>query len=211
MTTSSTQPQPAQGCAAAGGRAVPSPILWLFDRLAGRWSRWRADLVQDLDGRVLEIGVGAGPNLPHYRRASAVWAIEPVLARADLARQAATVAQVPITIKVAVAEDLPFGAASFDHVVSTLVFCSVTDQRQALAEVRRVLKPGGTFHMVEHVRPETPVLAWLSGVVTPTWSRFAHNCHLDRPTVDVLRSTGWNVDVLRRLGVFVQLRAASRP
>jgi ubiquinone/menaquinone biosynthesis C-methylase UbiE len=192
----------------ACGRARSSPILWLFDRITARWSRWRADLVQNLDGCVLEIGVGTGPNLVHYRRATAVWAIEPDPGRAALAQQVITRARVPTNIKVAVAEDLPFTAASFDHVVSALVFCSVTDQVQALAEAQRVLKPGGALHMVEHVRPETPLLAWWAGVVTPTWSRFAHNCHLDRPTIDVLRSTGWEVEVLRRLGVFVHLRAA---
>ena len=212
MTTSPTQgqPTPSPSNLAGGGRTRFSPILWLFDRLAPRWSHWRAGVVGNLDGVVLEIGVGAGPNLLHYRRATAVWAIEPDPARAALAQQTAAQAWVPTNVKVAVAEDLPFAAASFDNVVSTLVFCSVTDQRQALAEVRRVLKPGGALHMVEHVRPETPVLAWLSGLATPTWSRFAHNCHLDRPTVEVLRSMGWEVDVLRRLAVFVQLRAATR-
>jgi ubiquinone/menaquinone biosynthesis C-methylase UbiE len=108
---------------------------------------------------------------------------------------------------VAPAEAQPYAAGSFDHVVSSLVFCSVHDPRQALAEVRRVLRPGGVLHMVEHVRPRYPLLAAAAHAITPAWSQVAYNCHLDRPTVDVLHELGWQVQVHRRLGVFVRLSA----
>ena len=175
-----------------------------------RFSRWRVHLVQDLVGDILEIGVGSGANLPYYRQARHLWAIEPDPASAAQAQQMASRAAVPVIVKVAPAEHLPFEDAFFDHVVSSLVFCSVTDPPAALAEVRRVLKPGGTLHMVEHVRPDAAWLAWLFGSVTPAWSRVAHNCHLDRPTVDLLQENGWKVQVHRRRGVFVRLSATVR-
>ncbi len=91
--------------------------------------------------------------------------------------------------------------------MSSLVFCSVADQRVAFAEVARVLRPDGVLHMIEHVRPANPILGWATAVVTPPWSRIAHNCHLDRPTLDVLAELGWTVEVLKRRSVFVKLRA----
>lgn len=174
-----------------------------------RWLRWRLQLVQDLTGDVLEIGVGAGANLPHYRKAHHVWAIEPDAARAAQAEQVAAQAAVPVTVKVAPAEALPFADDAFDHVVSSLVFCSVADPRLALAEVARVLKPGGTLHMVEHVRPGFAPLGWFFAAVTPAWSRIAGNCHLDRPTLDLLSAEGWEVQVHRRWAMFVRLSATA--
>ena len=171
------------------------------------FSRWRAGLVQDLDGDVLEIGVGSGANLRYYRRARQVWAIEPDAEQAEKATLVARQAGLKAIVKVGAAEELPFPAAHFDHVVSSLVFCSVSDPRLALSEIRRVLKPGGTLHMVEHVRPQSTWLATLFGAVTPYWSKIAHNCHLDRATVDLLRAEGWSVVIHKRIAVFVRLSA----
>ena len=168
---------------------------------------WRQKLVQDLTGVVLEVGVGSGANLPYSRRAERVWAIEPDPARAAVAQQVGARAAVPVQVRTAAAEALPFDDAAFDHVVSSLVFCSVHEPQQALAEIGRVLKPGGTLHMVEHVRPQSAWLAALFSAITPAWSRIAHNCHLDRPTVELLRGAGWQVEVLRTRFVFVKLRA----
>ena len=164
---------------------------------------WRKGLVQGLDGTVLEIGVGTGENLPHYRRAQHVYAIEPDPARAAEARLSA--ARVPFTVEIAPAEALPYDDATFDHVVSSLVFCSVADPQRALREIDRVLRPGGALHMVEHVRPATSVLADFFSAVTPWWSRVACNCHLDRPTIDVLQAEGWTVQVRKRRAMFVRM------
>lgn len=168
---------------------------------------WRRYLVQDLSGKVLEIGVGSGTNLPLYRRADHVWAIEPVAEKLSAARAAGARAAVPVEVREATAEALPFEDGMFDHVVSSLVFCSVTDQKQALAEIERVLRPGGTLHMLEHVRPKTAPLGWLAGAITPAWSKAAGNCHLDRMTDEVLRQEGWEVQVQRRVGIFVRMDA----
>jgi len=172
--------------------------------------KWRARLVGDLRGDVLEIGVGEGTNLPYYRHAERIWAIEPDPQRAAIARQKATQMLMPVTIDVAPAEMLPYADASFDHVVSSLVFCSVNDPQQALREIRRVLRPGGTLHMVEHIQPATPGLAWLFHAITPWWSKVALNCHLDRPTVSVLREAGWQVQIHRRIAMVVRMSAVSK-
>lgn len=168
---------------------------------------WRRRLVSELVGDILEIGVGTGENLPHYRQATRICAIEPDPTRAAQARLVAAKHSLPITVDVAPAEALPYAAASFDVVVSSLVFCSVADQRAALREIRRVLRPTGTLQMVEHVEPETPWVATLFRQVTPWWRQIAHNCHLDRPTVAVLQSEGWQVQIRRRRAMFVRITA----
>ncbi len=175
---------------------------------------WRERLVRDLTGQILEIGVGKGENLPHYRQAAAVWGIEPHPERARAAADRAQEARRPAHVIVAPAERLPFPNHSFHTVVSSLVFCSVRDPEQALTEIQRVLKPGGQLLMVEHVRPSTPALARLFERITPWWSRIAHNCHLDRPTLEMLKERGWRVELFERRSVFVKLRAqpgAQRP
>jgi len=171
--------------------------------------RWRANLVANLTGDVLEIGVGEGANLRHYGQANHLWAIEPDPVRAARARAVAATCAIPMTIDVAGAEALPYPAATFDHVVSSLVFCSVADPVQALGEIRRVLKPGGTLHMVEHVRPQTRWLAALFQAITPWWQQVAHNCHLDRTTVELLQHEGWQVQIHRRRAMVVRMSAHS--
>lgn len=174
--------------------------------MATLWG-WRRRLVEGLTGDVLEIGVGEGENLPFYANAGRIWAIEPDPTRAARAQAVATQQSIPITIDIAPAEKLPYEAASFDVVVSSLVFCSVADQQQALQEIRRVLRPTGTLEMVEHIRPETRWLATVFQQVTPWWRQIAHNCHLDRRTIDVLHATGWQVQLHRRRAMFVRITA----
>lgn len=168
---------------------------------------WRDDLVADLEGEILEIGVGKGENLPHYRRARHICAIEPNAKRAEAALRTAASVDVPVTIRTSPAERLPFEPASFDHVVSSMVFCSVEDPVAALHEIQRVLKPGGMLHMVEHVRPQNRLMRAIFHTITPLWKHVAWNCHLDRPTVDTVRGEGWNVEIVRRKLVYVFLRA----
>jgi ubiquinone/menaquinone biosynthesis C-methylase UbiE len=173
---------------------------------ASLW-RWREKLVAELNGNILEIGVGQGENLRYYRQATHVWAIEPDVARAQQARETALGASVPVTVDVAGAEALPHPDDAFDHVVSSLVFCSVHDPVQVLREIRRVLKPGGTLQMVEHVRPQTRWLAAFFSAITPWWRQIAHNCHLDRTTIQLLQREGWQVQIHRRLAMFVRMSA----
>jgi SAM-dependent methyltransferase len=128
---------------------------------------------------VLEIGAGTGRNLPLYRHATRVVALEPGPGMRARANQAARAAPLPVEVVDGRAEDLPFADASFDTVVASLVLCTVPDPAQALAEARRVLRPGGRLRCYQHVRADDPRLArwqdrlerpwgWLALAATPT-------------------------------------------
>jgi len=159
----------------------------------------RKQLIGGARGKVLEVGAGTGANLPFY--GDAVEAITCAEPEEPMARRlAARIKQQPRAIEIlaAPAERLPVPDAQFDTVVSTLVLCTVPDQPRALAELRRVLKPGGTLLFLEHVRSDDPKLArWqdrLNGV-----NRFmACGCNCNRATVDAIRAAGFTITSLKQ-------------
>lgn len=117
----------------------------------GFMAEMRRQLLGDLKGDVLEIGAGTGANFEHYPTGARVTALEPdpyMLKKAEA--KLAALGRTDITLQQSPAERLAFGDASFDTVLSTLVLCTVGDVPQALAEIRRVLRPGGEFRFVEH-------------------------------------------------------------
>ena len=145
-------------------------------------------------GDVLEIGGGTGSNLTYYGPAVSSLAItepeEPMLKRLEKkVREQGSAAKVVR----APAEKLPFEDDSFDTVVSTLVLCGVDDQRQALREIHRVLRPGGRLLFIEHVRSDDPKLAKkqdrLNGL-----NKFLVGCDCNRATLDTIRAEGFEVD-----------------
>jgi ubiquinone/menaquinone biosynthesis C-methylase UbiE len=136
----------------------------------GWMGRRRSRLLAGAAGSVLEIGGGTGANLPHYRDAGRVVVSEPDPFMRGRLRRKLVRARVPVEVSESGAEDLPFRDGSFDAVVSTLVLCSVPTQEKALAEVRRVLRPGGRLLFIEHVRGEGSV-ARVQDRVLPLWSR----------------------------------------
>jgi len=183
---------------------------WPGEHLGFRSLRARA--VADLRGRVLELGAGTGLNFPHYRAAVEVVAIEPDLVMRGRAAARARAAHVPIALVDARAEALPFTDGSFDAAAITLVLCSVGDVGHTLAELRRVLRPGAPVHLIEHVRAPQAPIAVLQTALTPLQRRVAGNCHLDRRTVDALRTAGFTIeDVRRRLGGSLVEVAARAP
>jgi ubiquinone/menaquinone biosynthesis C-methylase UbiE len=111
------------------------------------------------------------------------------------------------------AEALPFRDAAFDTVVASLAFCSVADPGRGLAEVRRVLRPGGTLRMVEHVRARRRWAAWLQDRLQPAWTRLAGGCRPNRDTEGAVEAAGFAVDpsTRRARGVLRRLAAAPRP
>lgn len=164
--------------------------------------RFRPGAVGPAHGHVLEVGAGGGENLPFYDlgdRVQRLTLTEPdphMLRRAD---RSIWRMGMPVEVVPAAAEALPFSSETFDTVVGTLVFCSVEDQAVALAEVRRVLKPGGTFLFMEHVRSAHPVWSRLQDIVTPVNRLLGAGCRPNRDTIGAIDRAGFEVIRLSRL------------
>lgn len=140
----------------------------------------RAELLRKVKGQVLEIGFGTGLNLPFYQVEQLI-ALEPNTDLYQLAQK--NVLDAPFNVQhiQASAEKLPFADHSIDQIVSTWTLCSIANLQQALAEIYRVLKPEGTFHLVEHVQyHDHPTLKKLQNILTPMQKVIADGCHLNR-------------------------------
>lgn len=163
------------------------------ERLAG----YRQETIGAARGAVLEIGVGSGVNLPLYGPAvDQVSGIDPSPALLDRASQKLAKAHVTVSLVRASAEQLPFADGAFDTLVMTWTLCSIPNPIRALAEMRRVLKPGGRLLFVEHgLSPDPRVMRWQRWL-TPFWKRIGGGCHLDRKTDDLIRAAGFRVDAL---------------
>jgi ubiquinone/menaquinone biosynthesis C-methylase UbiE len=154
-------------------------------------SRLRARVAAGLAGQVLEIGFGTGRNAPHYpATVTGVWAVDPVPAGRKLAAGRVAARGIRVDHIGADAQELPLADASADCVLSTWTLCSIPDPGRALAEIRRVLRPGGAFHFLEHGRSPDPRVARWQDRLTPLQRRVAGGCHLNRPIADLVRTAG---------------------
>ncbi len=194
--------------------AIYDPLIAPFDPMGVReWRQWVASAAR---GRVLELGVGTGLNLPYYRlsekqaAATAVAAIDPDYASLRRAFSRRNGKAQWISLYQARAEQLPFADASFDVVVGTLVFCSIGDPSLAMEQVQRVLKPGGQFRLLEHVRVHNQLIAGMQDLATPVWKHVAAGCHLNRDTIATVERAGFRVLAVRNHlgGLFVGIDAA---
>lgn len=176
----------------------------LYDRItagteAAGLSALRQRLLAEAGGRVLEIGAGTGANLPFYTaRVESLTLVEP---EAPMVRRLARrIAEQDRDVEVieAAAERLPFEDGRFDTAVSTLVLCTVRDQARALAEIRRVLAPGGRLLFIEHVRADDPRLARWQDRLNGINRIVAHGCNCNRSTVDAMRRAGFAITSLTR-------------
>jgi ubiquinone/menaquinone biosynthesis C-methylase UbiE len=170
-------------------------IPWLYDvgmtilEHTGLGS-WRAWLASEVEGRVLDIGCGTGRNLALFDVRVRAVGLDPC---GDSLRQARTRAPRALFVQ-ARAEALPFRDGAFDTVTSGLVFCSVDDPPAGLAEVRRVLRPGGSLRMLEHVRSLNWWQASLQDVAQPAWTWMTGGCRPNRETEAAVARAGFVVD-----------------
>lgn len=161
----------------------------------------RRRLLKGAEGRVIEVGAGNGRNFAHYPAAvTEVVAVEPEDTLRRLAMKQAGSAPVPVTVLPGHAEALPADDGSFDVAVVSLVLCSVPSQPRALAEIARVLRPGGQLRFYEHVRSPNPAFGLLADVVTPVWRRLAGGCRPNRDTLGAIRRAGFEVVESDRFG-----------
>jgi ubiquinone/menaquinone biosynthesis C-methylase UbiE len=162
-------------------------------------SERRHALLAAAAGRTLEIGAGTGLNLEHYPDAVTELVLtepEQPMAR-RLEHRAAELGR-DVNVIEASAEALPFEDSSFDTVVATLVLCTVTDPERALAEIDRVLRPGGRLLFLEHVRSEDPSVARWQDRLHGVWFRFGHGCHCNRSTGALIEHSPLEVESLER-------------
>lgn len=158
----------------------------------------RADLLATLSGTVVEVGAGTGLNLPHYRAAVERLVLtepsRPMARQLEDRRARETPGVADVDVVEAPAEALPLGDASVDHAVATLVLCTVGDLDRTVAELARVVRPGGTLALIEHVGDTEPTRkARVQRFVEPAWKVVARGCHLTRDPRHGLAAAGFDV------------------
>jgi ubiquinone/menaquinone biosynthesis C-methylase UbiE len=155
---------------------------------------YRERLLARALGRVLEVGIGSGINLPLYgEHVSEVVGLEPSPQLRVLAERAAEQARVPISVVAGSAELMPLDSRSVDTVVTSWTLCSIADASGALREMLRVLKPDGQLLFVEHGQaPEESVRRWQNRL-TPLWKRIGGGCHLNRPIRALIENAGFAI------------------
>lgn len=166
-------------------------------------ARLRARVASGLEGEVLEVGFGSGRNVPFYPpEVERVRAVDPATAGRRLAAKRVAASAVPVEYVGLDGEDLPLDDASVDHVLTTWTLCTIPDVGRALDEVRRVLRPGGSLHFLEHGRsPDAKVARWQDRI-TPVNRRVAGGCHPNRPIEDLL--TDSNLEIAQLQNYYVR-------
>ena len=157
--------------------------------------RQREKLVPLASGRVLEVGMGSGLNLPFYdaRQVRKVWGLEPSPVMSKMASAAAEAVSFDVEFVSAGGEEIPLDSESFDTVLMTFTLCTIPDAERALREIARVLKRGGQLLFCEHgAAPDAGVLRWQNRI-NPLWRQLAGGCHLNRDIPGLIRRGGFEI------------------
>lgn len=173
------------------------PLLINLVMRQRRLSEYRSRLVPAAEGRVLEIGIGSGLNLPFYsRRVENVIGLDPSPKLLSMARRHPRPQASAVEFVEGSAEAIPLEDVSIDTIVTTWTLCSIPDAGRALAEMRRVLKPRGRLLFVEHGRAPEPNIRWWQDYLTPAWKRLGGGCHLNRPIRTLIEDAGFQFERL---------------
>ena len=174
------------------------PALINFAMTRGEAMQFRAVHIPKARGVVLEVGIGSGLNLPFYaNEVTHVYGADQSAELLMMAKRKTPAARVPVTLIQCAADRIPLADVSIDTVVITWALCSIQNPVDALREMRRVLKPGGTLIFVEHgLSPDANVRTWQNRL-TPVWRRFTGGCHLNRKMDDLVRDSGFTITELR--------------
>ncbi len=154
----------------------------------------RQEVLKNVSGTVLEIGIGPGYNIPIYKNVSKLYALEPSLELAALAEKRAAEVSFPVEFIKVGAEAVPLLDNSIDTAVSTWTLCSVEDPLQVLREIKRVLKPEGRFVFIDHGASPNKFLYFLQKVSTPVSKHFTGNCHSDRKIGGLIKEVGFKIE-----------------
>lgn len=170
---------------------------WLLAKGSDRYNRKvdqrKKELFSGLSGRVLEIGPGTGSNLPYYSKDVRLIGLEPNPHMQRYLTEKAVQMNRSLEIISGRAENIPLKGESVDAVVSTLVLCSVDNVQDTLSEIKRVLKPGGSFLFIEHVAaPEKSRLRKIQRTIKPLWKCVADGCHPNRETWKMIENAGFD-------------------
>jgi ubiquinone/menaquinone biosynthesis C-methylase UbiE len=163
--------------------------------------RQRAKIVPKASGQVLELGIGGGLNLAFYdpARVASVTGVDPSEGLRQIAKAASRPAGLKVEVLAGEAENLPFDAGTFDTIVCTFTLCSVRSPQAALAEARRVLRPGGRFLFSEHgLAPDPKIQRWQRRI-EPFWTPLAGGCHLTRPVAASITTAGFSVETVETM------------
>jgi ubiquinone/menaquinone biosynthesis C-methylase UbiE len=151
----------------------------------------RARVAAELDGEVLEVGFGSGLNIAYYPPAvHRVRAVDPATLGRKLAAKRLATSPVSVEFAGLDGQHLPVDSQSVDHVLATWTLCTIPQPERALAEIYRVLRPGGSFHFAEHGRSPDPKVARWQDRLTPIQRRLAGGCHLNRPMQALIEASG---------------------
>jgi len=171
------------------------PLLIHLSMRQRNLAAYRARVLPAAQGRVLEIGIGSGLNLPYYSTTvEQVIGLDPSPKLLAMTREAARRTSLPLELIENSAETIPLYNRSIDTVVTTWTMCSIPDVQRALGEMRRILKPEGRLLFVEHGRSPDPGVRRWQDRLTPVWRRVGGGCHLNRPIGELIEAAGFRIE-----------------